>query len=65
MYYYLNLEKLDSSSVIMVKKILNFNLSDSIPYLMIRVVGDKKYIYGSNFRIGEELSVSNFLEISK
>jgi hypothetical protein len=49
----------------MVKKILNFNLSDSISYLMIRVVGNKKYIYGSNFRTGEELSVSDFLEISK
>lgn len=64
-YFYLDMSLLDESAVIMIRKILGLSLNSGIKYYMMRVVGHKKYIYGSNFCVGEKLSVSDFLEKAK
>lgn len=65
MYFYLDISLLDESAAIMIRKILGLSLNSSVKYYAIRVVGHKKYIYGTNFCVGEKLSVSDFLEKAK
>jgi hypothetical protein len=65
MYFHLDISSLDESAATMVRKLLGLSYNSNIKYYIVRIVGHKKYIYGSNFNVGEKLSVNDFLEKAK
>ena len=67
-YYCVDIKKLDSSAVAMLHKITGvrkYEENNPMRFFVVRIVGIKKYVYSTNFIVGEEVDISKFLEIIK
>jgi hypothetical protein len=61
-YYYLDTEEADEAAIKMISKIHGFG-GYSTRYLILRIVGHKKYTWFSNLQAGEKITIEHMLEL--
>ena len=61
-YYYLDTREADEAAIKMMSKMHGFG-GHSTRYLILRIVGYKKYTWFSNFQTGEKVAIDRMLEL--